>query len=43
MDWNRYGYSYGLGGRVLIDKELSGAKVLLESLVGMVLPVLMLL
>lgn len=26
MDWNRYGYSYGLGGRVLIDKELSGAK-----------------
>jgi len=26
MDWNRYGYSYGLGCRVLIDKSLTEAK-----------------
>ena len=26
MDWNRYGYSYGLGVRVLVDKEISEAK-----------------
>ena len=26
MDWNRCGYSYGLGCRVLIDKTLTEAK-----------------
>jgi CubicO group peptidase (beta-lactamase class C family) len=26
MDYNRYGYSYGLGGRVLVDKSMTNAK-----------------